>query len=71
MGGNAIKPLAEKLGLPVTRLSRQAIDQIQNHIAERLGLSLVQPKSFPTKIDFGDLDLLGNFENLNPFSNLL
>ena len=66
MGGNAIKPLAEKLGLPVTRLSRQAIDQIQNHIAERLGLSLVQPKSFPTKIDFGDLDLLGNFENLNP-----
>jgi tRNA nucleotidyltransferase (CCA-adding enzyme) len=66
MGGKAIKPLAEKLGRPILRLSKQGIDQIQNHISFRLGIPLIQPKSFPTKTDFGDLDLLGQFSGMNP-----
>ena len=66
MGGNAIKPLAVSLGRDTLRLSRLEVNEIESRIQNSLGLSLLQPKSFPTKNDFGDLDLLGNFSARSP-----
>jgi hypothetical protein len=42
------------------------VNEIESRIQNSLGLSLLQPKSFPTKNDFGDLDLLGNFSARSP-----
>ena len=66
MGGNAIRPLAEKLGLTTIRLSRSLADRAQRQIGEQLGVFLLRTKTFPTKEDFGDLDLLGDFRNSDP-----
>ena len=65
MGGNAIRPLAEKHGFNTTRLTRELAEHTQRHIETLLGLVLLQPKTFPTKKDFGDLDLLGDFRSFS------
>lgn len=64
MGGNAIKPFSDSLHIDIVRLNKSEVDSLAKEVNILIGKNLVQPKVFPTKNDFGDIDLIGDFKDM-------